>query len=123
VILFERLRNLGAQRVTLSYLHLRPAIQEQLMQELTPLHHRLIESLFRSQDWKTVGSSTKTKLLPKVIREKGYQRIKEIAEGFGIQTSVCQCKNPDVRGNLCSSGRVRASLGRKTQAQLPLFRC
>ncbi len=123
VMLFERLKNLGVRRVTLSYLHLRPAIQKQLMQELTPLHHRLIESLFRNQEWKTVGSSTKTKLLPKIIRERGYQRIKEIAEGFGIETSVCQCKNPDVRGNLCSSGRVRASLGRKTQAQLPLFRC
>ena len=123
VMLFERLKNLEVRRVTLSYLHLRPAIQKQLMQELTPLHHRLIESLFRTQDWKTVGSSTKTKLLPKVIRERGYQRIKEIAEGFGIEASVCQCKNPDVGGDLCGSGRVRAFLGRRTQAQLPLFRC
>jgi len=123
VTLFRRLQEKGVRRVTLSYLHLRPAIQKQLMQELTPLHQRLIESLFRTQDWKTVGSSTRTRLLPKVIRERGYQRIKDVAEGFGIEASVCQCKNPDVRGGLCSSGRVRAFLGRRTQTQLPLFKC
>ena len=121
--LFGRLKDLGLKRVTLSYLHLRPAIQKQLMKELSPLHRRVIESCFRTQEWKAIGSSTQTKLLPKTIREKGYQRMKEIAEGFGITASVCQCKNPDLKGDLCSSGRVRAVLGIGTPAQLPLFRC
>jgi hypothetical protein len=92
------------------------------MKELSSLHQRVIESCFRTQEWKTIGSSTKTKLLPKTIRERGYQRIREIAEEFGITASVCQCKNPDLKGDLCSSGRVRAIL-RITPAQLPLFRC
>jgi DNA repair photolyase len=122
MLLFGRLKGLGVKRVTLSYLHLRPAIQKQLMKELSSLHQRVIESCFRTQEWKTIGSSTKTKLLPKTIRERGYQRIREIAEEFGITASVCQCKNPDLKGDLCSSGRVRAIL-RITPAQLPLFRC
>jgi DNA repair photolyase len=42
--LFERLNGLGVRRVTLSYLHLRPAIQQQLMKELSPLHRRIIDS-------------------------------------------------------------------------------
>jgi DNA repair photolyase len=120
---FERLKGLGVRRVTVSYLHVRPAIQQQLMKELSPLHRKVIESCFRTQEWKTVGSSSKTKLLPKPIREKGYARIKEIAERFGITALVCQCKNPDLKGDLCSSGRTRPVLKRKTSAQLPLFQC
>lgn len=123
VSLFGRLKEAGIKRVTLSYLHVRPAIEKQLMAELSPLHGRLIESCFRTQEWKTVGSSTKTKLLPRTIRERGYQRIEGIARGFGINTSICQCKNPDLKGDLCSSGRARRLLSRKIPEQLPLFRC
>ncbi|MCJ7783234.1 MAG: radical SAM protein [Desulfobacterales bacterium] len=121
--LFKRLQEIGVKRVTLSYLHLRPAIQKQLMRELSPLHQKIIESCFKAQEWKAIGSSTRTKLLPKTIREKGYQRMKEMGEGFGITASVCQCKNPDLKGDLCSSGRVKAILRNRTPAQLPLFRC
>jgi len=123
VSLFRRLKEAGIKRVTLGYLHIRPAIERQLMEELSPLHGRLIESCFRTQEWKTVGSSTKTKLLPRAIREKGYQRIREIAHGFGIAASICQCKNPDLEGDLCSSGRARRLLSQKVAEQLPLFRC
>lgn len=121
--LFQRLKVLGVRRVSLSYLHLRPAIQRQLKKELSPLHRRLIESFFRTQDWQVVGSSTKTKLLPKIVREKGYQKIKRIAERFGIKTLICQCKNPDLRGDLCGSLRARMVLRPKFQTQLPLFQC
>ncbi len=123
IALFQRLRGLGVRRVTLSYLHLRPAIQRQLMEELSALHRRLIESCFRTQEWQVVGSSTKTKLLPKIIREKGYQKIKRMAERFGIKTLICQCKNPDLKGDLCGSARVRMALRRRAQVQLPLFQC
>jgi len=123
VNLFKRLKDKSVKRVTLSYLHLRPAIQKQLMKELSPLHRSLIESCFRTQEWKEVGSSTKAKLLPRLVREKGYQRIKEIAEAFGITASICQCKNPDLKGDLCGSARVKAALKKGAPIQLPLFRC
>jgi DNA repair photolyase len=121
--LFRRLQDIGVKRVTLSYLHLRPAIQEQLMRELSPLHQKIIESCFKAQEWKAIGSSTRTKLLPKTIRAKGYQRMKEIGERFGITASVCQCKNPDLKGDLCSSGRVKIVISKRTARQLPLFQC
>jgi DNA repair photolyase len=121
--LYRRLQEIGVERVTLSYLHLRPAIQKQLMKELSPLHRKVIESCFKAQEWKTIGSSTRTKLLPKTLRERGYQRMKEIGEGFGITASVCQCKNPDLKGDLCSSGRARMAIGKRSARQLPLFQC
>lgn len=121
--LFERLMEGGIQKVTLSYLHLRPAIHQQLMRELSPLHQKLIDSCFKTQEWKVVGSSSRSKLLPPSVRERGYQRIRKIAETFGITTSICQCKNPDLQGDLCGSGRVRVALTREPSVQLPLFRC
>jgi hypothetical protein len=93
------------------------------MKELSPLHRKMMESCFRVQEWKAIGSSSKTKLLPKPLREKGYRRMKEIAERFGITASVCQCKNPDLKGDLCGSGRANAVLRKRDLVQLPLFRC
>ncbi len=121
--LFERLQEAGVKRVTLSYLHLRPAIERQLMKELSPLHRKVIDSCFKTREWKTIGSSTRTKLLPVAIREKGYERMKEIGEKFGITASVCQCKNPDLKGNRCGSGRAKTAVGKRTERQLPLFQC
>ena len=121
--LFGRLQQAGVKRVTLSYLHLRPAIERQLMKELSPLHRKVIESCFKAREWKAIGSSARTKLLPKAIREKGYERMKEIGERFGIAASVCQCKNPDLKGDLCGSGRARMAVSKRTSGQLPLFQC
>lgn len=123
VRLFKTISDLGVERVTLSYLHLRPFIQKQFLEELSPFHRKLMEACFRLQEWRRVGSSTKTKLLPKSIREKGYERIKGIAERYGIKASICQCKNPDLRGDLCSSSKVKFLSKRKEPTQLPLFRC
>jgi DNA repair photolyase len=121
--LFRKLQETGVKRVTLSYLHLRPAIERQLMGELSPLHRSIIESCFKTREWNALGSSTRTKLLPKTLREKGYQRMKEIGERFGVTASVCQCKNPDLQGDLCSSGRARVAGGKRTAREFPLFQC
>ncbi|MGQ9509555.1 MAG: radical SAM protein [Thermodesulfobacteriota bacterium] len=121
--LFKQLRESGVKKATLSYLHLRPFIQKIFFEELSPRHQKLIEACFRLQEWRQVGSSTKTKLLPKSIREKGYDRFKRIAESYGIQTGICQCKNPDLQGDLCSSSRDRFFSERKKPVQMPLFQC
>jgi DNA repair photolyase len=121
--LFEQLESFEVKRVTVSYLHLRPAIRDQLLQELPPIHQKLITPLFETQEWKTIGSSSKTKLLPRTLREGGYQRIKETANEFGITVIVCQCKNPDLEADICSPGTVRKVSRKTTPIQLPLFKC
>lgn len=121
--LFEQLESFEVKRVTVSYLHLRPAIRDQLLQELPPIHQKLITPLFETQEWKTIGSSSKTKLLPRTLRERGYQRIKETAKEFGITVIVCQCKNPDLEADICSPGTVRKVSRKTTPIQLPLFKC
>jgi DNA repair photolyase len=121
--LFKVLKEAGVKKVTLSYLHLRPAIHRQLMNELPPIHRQLIDSCFRTQGWKEIGASTKTKLLPKPIRERGYRKMREIAESLGMKALVCQCKNPDLHGDLCRPERPRTASMKKIPEQLSLFRC
>ncbi len=124
--LFRPLSQNGIRRVSLSYLHIRPAIQKQLRAELPPLHRKLLESCFEGRDWVEVGMSTQTKLLPKKLRENGYERIKAIAEAYGISTAICRCKNPDMNGELCSPSRARRAIARVHMPpgkQLALFSC
>jgi DNA repair photolyase len=123
--LFEALSQRGIRRASLSYLHLRPAIQRQLRAELPTLHRKLLESCFRSQNWVEVGLSTKTKLLPKRVRENGYRRMKTIAQAHGILALICKCKNPDLNGEICAPARVRETIPGRVQEkmQLILFPC
>jgi len=124
--LFSAISQRGISRASLSYLHLRPAIQKQLSSELPPLHRKLLDSCFENQDWVEVGMSTKTKLLPKKLREKGYGRMNAIAQAHGISAAVCRCKNPDMDGELCPPSRVlRAILRARIPKgkQLTLFPC
>ncbi len=123
--LFTALGQRGIRRASLSYLHLRPAIQRQLRSELPPLHRKLLESCFQNRDWIEVGLSTKTKLLPKNLRENGYGRMKMIAHSHGISAVICRCKNPDLNGEICVPARVQKSISGQVRGkkQLMLFPC
>jgi len=125
-VLFQALSRKGIRRVSVSYLHLRPAIQKQLSEELPALHRKLLEGCFESRDWTEVGMSTRTKLLPKRLRENGYSRVKAIAQAHGISATICRCKNPDMDGELCAPSRVRRTIPRTLiprGKQLTLFPC
>lgn len=123
--LFRGLGRRGIRKASLGYLHLRPAIQRQLRAELPTLHRKLLESCFRGQNWVEVGLSTKTKLLPKRVRENGYKRMKTIAQVHGVSAVICGCKNPDLSGEVCVPEKVReAGAGRvREKKQLILFPC
>ena len=100
--LFGELSARGVTRASISALHLRPAIHRQLVQKLPPISARLIETLFAGSDWRTVGSSTRSKLVATAVRKKIYERAKEIAGRYGITLTICACKNPDLPGEACT---------------------
>jgi len=116
----------GLEKITLSYLHLRPAVLDQLRQELPRTEYQLLRSCFGNRPWKKGGAFTQSRLTALAIRKKGYERFKAVAEGFGISTRICACKNPDMEGQLCT-GRATKADGRKIiekgQKQLSLFQC
>ena len=124
--LFRSLSQRGIRRTSLSYLHLRPAIQKQLSSELPPLHRKILDSCYKNQEWREVGMSTRTKLLPRKLRENGYGRIRAIAKAHGISAAICRCKNPDMNGELCTPSRVRSAIPGEPMLktkQLTLFPC
>ena len=100
--LFRELSARGVARAATRALHLKPAIHAQLKQKLPPVSTRLIETLFMGSDWRTVGTSTMSKLVPTTVRESIYNRAKEYAARYGITLTVCACKNPDIPGDVCS---------------------
>ena len=112
--------------VSLSYLHLRPAILDQLKKELPTTEFNVLHSCFERKPWTKVGAATRSKLIPRALRKKGYGRFRELARKFGIQPLICQCKNPDLPGQLCSASFANEKTGKHLKEkgkQLTLFPC
>ena len=124
--LYKALAATGIKKVTLSYLHMRPAILDQLQRELPPTELNILRSCFETQPWRPVGTSTRSKLIPLPLRKKGYKRFLALSKGFGITPLICSCKNPDMPAHQCSTGagieKTRKPPG-KRERQLTLFSC
>jgi DNA repair photolyase len=121
--LYQALAERDVRRVSISYLHLRPAILVQLQRELPAKEFNLLRSCFESQSWKVVGSSTQSKLIPLLLREKGYRRFITLSKDFGIKPYICACKNPDMPAHQCSPAVGRKQAQREETGQLSLFAC
>lgn len=124
--LYEALAARDIRVVSVSYLHLRPAVLDQLQRELPTTEFNILGSCFESQPWSVVGASTRSKLIPLPLREKGYQRFVDLSTEFGIMPLICSCKNPDMKAQQCSTGmRVERTkrLPQEKRGQLSLFPC
>jgi hypothetical protein len=102
--LYEALAARDIRSVSLSYLHLRPAILDQIQGELPPTAFNILRSCFEIQPWTTVGASARSKLTPLALREKGYGRFLDLSKDFGITALICSCKNPDMSAQICTPG-------------------
>jgi len=121
--LFGAVSERGVRRATLSYLHLRPAIFEQLRHELPAVEFALLRTCFETRPWSVVGSSTRSKLIPAPLRRKGYGRFTKIAGEFDLITLICACKNPDLPAQLCSARNDAPRAAGGKGRQLSLFPC
>jgi DNA repair photolyase len=124
--LYESLAARDVRKVTLSYLHLRPAILHQLERELPIREFQVLRSCFETQPWTVVGASTRSKLVPARLRQRGYERFSDLAKAFGLRTLICSCKNPDMPAQRCSTGTSARKLIRNVPekpGQLSLFPC
>lgn len=124
--LYQALSKRGIRRVSISYLHLRPPIIDQLRRELPNREYALIRSCFNNQPWRVVGSSTRSKLIPLPLREKGYRRFMDLSQGFGLTSLICSCKNPDMEAHRCvpwPPAEKSPETGGQGGKQLSLFPC
>ena len=121
--LYEALAERDVKRISISYLHLRPAILAQLQQDLPATEFNLLRSCFESRSWDIVGTSTRSKLIPLILREKGYRRFIALSKDYGITPFICACKNPDMPAHHCSTAVRKKHVQREERGQLSLFAC
>ncbi|MEW5855440.1 MAG: hypothetical protein AB2A00_42095 [Myxococcota bacterium] len=122
----------GVNRVELAYLQLTPQTAKSLSRGLPRMHREMLKGLFATEAW-AAGPFGQRKLLPRVLREAGYERAVEVARRFGIQATICACAEPDLKATVCKRGgsiapTVTATSERKSTpppvestAQLGLF--
>lgn len=124
--LCDALSQREVDRASLSYLHMRPAILDQLKRELPSTEFNVLQSCFSNQPWAEVGASGRSKLIPLSLRQKGYRRFMRIFKESGIKTLICSCKNPDMSAQICMAGvetKETQIPSEKGYQQLSLFPC
>ena len=105
-----------SKELAVSYLFLRPAIKKGI--------ERINDKMLVSKILKPYASACKLKIgtcnstglaLPALIRREGYDRIRAIANKYGITVHACGCKNNDIVLDTC---HISKSI---SQAQAMLF--
>jgi DNA repair photolyase len=108
--LFAAIINAGVYKVAISTLFLRPSIAVAFKQLIAD--KKLAQSVIqRYINQERISVNTKnSSIIPllRVEREKTYLKIKEIADKYRVQISICGCMNPDI-GGTCNIARVKTS--------------
>lgn len=93
----------GVGEISTSALFLRPEIVRTLARKLPD--HRVLRSLLRhyprSQAGHSVAGRKAETSLPRAVRQRMYNRVKDAAEPHGISVSICGCENPDITSERC----------------------
>ena len=123
--LYTTLAKRNIRSVALSYLHMRPAILNQLENELPPTAYKLLSSCFDNKPWKVVGGAGRSRLIPLSLRKKGYRRFMELSKSFNLRPVLCSCKNPDMPAHICPTGMIKRKPpdAPRRAKQLSLFSC
>jgi DNA repair photolyase len=98
--LLTALANIGIQRVTASYMFLRPGIRDHLIQALQA--HGLDEavlSAFQGGPTLNQGPLAPAQYLSKPRRQRGYSALMALAADFGISVGISATTNPDFGTN------------------------
>ena len=115
--LFSAISTSGVKEVAVNYLFLRPAITESLEKNISD--KKLLSELLKPYSEGTrlpIGlKNSQGVVLPKEIREKAFERIKDAAADFGLSIHICGCKNFDITAESCHITRLSHS------TQLHLF--
>jgi len=100
--LIRALKVAGVKKVSVSALVMRPSLMEQFLSELPFRLAKEILTYYNGQSWQRVITSSKTRLLPRSMRIACYRRVRDLANQYGMECSVCGCKNPDLPWESCN---------------------
>ena len=105
--LFSAISEVGVKEIAIGYLFLRPAIRKSLERNIK--NERFLCELLKPYSKGIslpIGMRNSQGLaLPKQIREKAFERIKNAALNFGVSVHICGCKNSDITTESCNITR------------------
>lgn len=122
--LMQALARRDVGQVAASYLFLRVGIRRLLQRELRParLRDRVLDAYRNGPRiiHRASPDGFGVIALPKARRREGFDRLRAVADRFGISVDVCGCKNTDLAiGGRCNITHARPS--QRTEEQLTLF--
>jgi DNA repair photolyase len=97
--LVSALAGIGLKSATLSFLHLRPGVSEQIQEEAPPELSQLALGAFALEPHELAAA--KFHHLPMKLRIAGLRRIQRIAREAGLKASACHCQNPGIPAGRC----------------------
>jgi len=109
--LFLSIARTGVKEIAVNYLFLRPAIKESIKKNISDkeLLSKLLNLYCKGPKLPIGLKNSQGVALPREIREKGYERIKNIASNFGVSVHICGCKNSDITPESCNITRALQS--------------
>jgi len=115
--LFTAIAKTAVKEVAVNYLFLRPAIKESIRKNMSDrkLLAELLEPYSTGVKLPIGLKNSQGVALPKEIRERSFERIKNIASDIGLSIHICGCKNSGITTESCHITRLSHS------AQLHLF--
>lgn len=116
--LISALVGLGLKEATVSFLHLRPGVSEQLQREAPPDLRRLVLGCFQAQPPHLAGRRPLFQHLPERQRLAGLRRLQRIGREHGFRLIACHCQNPGLPAGRCPVAPPERPGPRGTQGQL-----
>lgn len=92
---------LGLAEASLSFLHLRPGVEEQLQREAPVDRRRLVLGSFQLPPQAAGPGRPRFQHLPERHRLAGLRRIQRVAREHGLRVSACHCQNPGIPAGRC----------------------
>ena len=120
--LCEALARIGVRKIAASVLFLRPAVIGSLRRHVKDklLLDRLLDRFAGSEPLAIHAGNSRVRALPTSARLEIIERLKSIADRYGLEVLVCACKNPDISSGSCHiSGRWPPAT--RGDSQLGLF--
>jgi DNA repair photolyase len=101
--LFSAVAETGCRETAVSFLFLRPAIVSSIKKGIADsgLSDKILEPFSKGVNLPVGLKNSMGKMLPLEIRRSSIERIKKIANNYGIRIHICGCKNSDITNESC----------------------
>lgn len=120
--LFTQLAAAGVRKVATGVLFIRPAVAAALRRGVPTETLRPLLDAYRVHDRMPLRGGTQLRIdaLPRSAREQIFTRVYNAAARFGIEVSICACKNPDLAKGTCNIAGTSPARSPRSVRQLML---